>query len=282
MKNSRLDEINLPSCFKDALHANKGKAFAFDHGDIRTLHFDEKFIQSAMRISAPDELLLSYTRTMMAFLLFNPEPRHILMIGLGGGSLAKCCHRMLPATRITVLELDAEVIALRHKFRIPDNDELFQVIHIDAVAYLATMTDKVDIILHDGFTADCLAPTLSTEAFYELCHSVLERDGVLVSNLWGDAADLASVMHRLYAVFDGRLWWSGADKSFNRIVFSAKSIDVAMSRSTHLKQAIQLDLRYDFAFCELIDRFQCACGKNQAEFEAIAGNDMWAAFMQTC
>jgi spermidine synthase len=282
MKNSRLDEITLPSCFEDALHENKGKAFAFEHGDIRTLHFDEKFIQSAMRISAPDELLLSYTRTMMAFLLFNPAPRHILMIGLGGGSLAKCCRRMLPATRITVLELDGDVIALRNKFCVPDNDALFQVIHIDAVDYLAAMTDKVDIILHDGFTADCLAPTLSTRTFYELCHSVLEWDGVLVSNLWGDAADLASVMHRLYATFDGKLWWSGADKSFNRIVFSAKSIAVAMSRSTHSKQAIQLDLRYDFAFCELIDHLQCACGKSRAAFEAIAGNDMWVAFMQTC
>ena len=64
-------------------------------------------------------MYVSYTRAMMAFLLFNPEPRHVLMIGLGGGSLAKYCHRKLPATRITVLELDHDVIALRAKFGIP-------------------------------------------------------------------------------------------------------------------------------------------------------------------
>ena len=82
-------EIHFPSHFEDAFRGSAGKPFAFDNDDMRTLHFDDRFIQSAMRISAPNELLLSYTRAMMGFLLFKPQPRHILMIGLGGGSLAK-------------------------------------------------------------------------------------------------------------------------------------------------------------------------------------------------
>lgn len=281
MKNpSRDDDITLPSRFEDDLHRSEGKPFAFDHGDLRTLHFDEKFIQSAMLISAPDHLLLSYTQAMMAFLLFNPKPRHILMIGLGGGSLAKYCYRKLPATRITVLELDSDVIALRDKFAIPDNDQRFQIIHADALDYLAAIDHKADIILHDGFTADGLAPELCTEAFYRLCHAALERDGVLVSNLWGDATDLAPVMQRLYAVFVWRLWWSGASRSFNRIVFSARNADQAMFPSLLAKRAAQLDLHHNFSFCDLVDRLQTACGKSRAEFEAIAGNDMRDAFMQ--
>ena len=281
MKNSsRDDDITLPDRFGDDLYRSEGKPFAFDHGDLRTLHFDEKFIQSAMRISAPDALLLSYTQAMMAFLLFNPEPRHILMIGLGGGSLAKYCHRKLPATRITVLELDSDVINLRGKFVIPDDDERFQIIHADAVDYLNAMDHQVDIILHDGFTADGLAPSLCTEAFYRLCHTVLERDGVLVSNLWGDAADLTPVMQRLYAVFDWRLWWTGASGSFNRIVFSAKSIDEVRFQSSLSTRARQLDVHHNFSFCDLVDRLQTACGKSRADFESMAGNDMRAAFLQ--
>jgi len=224
--------------------------------------------------------LLSYTRAMMAFLLFHPKPRHILMIGLGGGSLAKYCYRKLPATRVTVLELDPDVIALRDKFVIPDNDERFQVIHAEAVDYLTTMKEKVDIILHDGFSADGLAPSLSSEAFYRLCHAGLECDGVLISNLWGDAIDLVPVMQRLYTVFDQRLWWCCASGSFNRIVLSAKSINEEMSQSTLSKRAIRLDLRHDLSLYDLVARLQTASGKNRAEFEAIAGNDMHAAFMQ--
>ncbi|WP_025916924.1 fused MFS/spermidine synthase [Herminiimonas sp. CN] len=281
MKNSSLDDdISLPSRFENDLFKSEGKPFAFDHGDLRTLHFDEKFIQSAMRISAPDRLLLTYTQAMMAFLLFNPEPRHILMIGLGGGSLAKYCYRALPATRITVLELDADVINLRHKFLIPDDDERFQIMHTDAVDYLAAMDHQVDIILHDGFSADGLAPSLSTEAFYRRCRSVLEHDGVLVSNLWGDAADLVPVMQRLHAVFDDRLWWTGASGSFNRIVYAAKNIDEAMFRSSLSKRTMQLDLRHSFSFSDLADRLQTAYGKSRADFEQAAGNDMRTAFLQ--
>ena len=40
-----------------------------------------------MLASDPDFLVLSYTRTMMAFLLFNSEPKRIAVLGLGGGSI---------------------------------------------------------------------------------------------------------------------------------------------------------------------------------------------------
>ena len=60
---------------------------------VRSLHIGGLAIQSAMRMSAPDQLELHYTRAMMAFLLFEPRPRDILMIGLGGGSMANSGSR---------------------------------------------------------------------------------------------------------------------------------------------------------------------------------------------
>jgi len=58
-----------------------------------------------MRLSAPDTLELHYTRTMMSFLLFSPQPRRALMIGLGGGSIAKFMRRFMPDTQLTVVEI---------------------------------------------------------------------------------------------------------------------------------------------------------------------------------
>ena len=51
---------------------------------VRTLHIGSDTVQSSMRISKPNDLEVTYTRSMMAFLLFKPEPRDVLMIGLGG------------------------------------------------------------------------------------------------------------------------------------------------------------------------------------------------------
>jgi len=54
-----------------------------DARGVRTLHLGGDAIQSAMRLADPYALALDYTRCMMAFLLFHPEPREALMIGLG-------------------------------------------------------------------------------------------------------------------------------------------------------------------------------------------------------
>jgi spermidine synthase len=48
--------------------------------------------------------------------LCEPRPTKVLMIGFGGGSLAKYCHRHLLTTQVTVVEIDPEVIALRTHF----------------------------------------------------------------------------------------------------------------------------------------------------------------------
>lgn len=60
------------------------KPFIRDHRGIRYLDFDMHTIQSAMCLDDPFALDLAYTRKMTAFLLFNPEPREVLLLGLGG------------------------------------------------------------------------------------------------------------------------------------------------------------------------------------------------------
>src|SRR5690606_27155402 len=46
---------------------------------LRHLHVGGSAIQSAMRLDAPDDLALAYTRAMMAGLLFCPEPRDVTL-----------------------------------------------------------------------------------------------------------------------------------------------------------------------------------------------------------
>jgi len=70
---------------------------------VRHLHVGGEAIQSAMRLEDPFALELDYTRCMMAFLLLHPAPRRALMIGLGGGSLAKLVFRHLRKTRARII-----------------------------------------------------------------------------------------------------------------------------------------------------------------------------------
>ncbi|MES2015483.1 MAG: transferase spermidine synthase [Pseudomonadota bacterium] len=265
--------------FARAVEESQGKPFTFDHDGMRTLHLDGRFIQSAMRLSAPNELLLSYTKAMTAFLLLKPAPRHILMIGLGGGSLAKYCYQQLPATRITVLESEADVIALRGAFAIPADDDRFQVLHADAASYLAAMTHTVDVILHDGFDADGLAPGLGNRAFYLECERVLDQDGILVANLLGDTDELLPTMLDLHAVFGQALWWADAAACFNRIVLAKKQATPVPPRAELLRMAAALELRGAPALNDFIERTRSAWGKTRDEFAMMAAYDLDAAFV---
>lgn len=212
----------IPFSFKQSLLASRGKPFVFSEGDTRSLHFEEKYVQSEMSLTAPYELALNYTRVMMEFREFTSSPRHVLMIGLGGGSLAKYCYRNLPSTRITVVEIDADVIALREEFMIPPDDDRFQVIHADGARFIDCAKQDVDVLLLDGFNASGQAVELSSMRFYCACRRVLMNAGMLVVNLSGAAADLTYSAIRLGAAFEQKTWQRQVPGSNNRIIFALK------------------------------------------------------------
>src|SRR5882724_6370671 len=82
------------------------KPFIVDNGRRRFLHFDFDAVQSAMETQDPHKLTLAYTRKMMAFLLFKRDPGRILLLGLGGGSLAKFCYKHLGSVALTAIEVN--------------------------------------------------------------------------------------------------------------------------------------------------------------------------------
>ncbi|MET0264671.1 MAG: fused MFS/spermidine synthase [Duganella sp.] len=177
-------------------------------------------VQSEMRLSQPDALVLSYSRAMMCFALFHPRPAHIVMVGLGGGSLAKFCHRHLPHSRITVLELRADVIALREQFAIPPDDARLRIIEADAVSYMRHLRDSVDVLLVDGFDQDGLPPALGSAAFYADCRRALRPGGVLATNIFSYDPRYGVMLKRLRQAFRGRLCWFRGIAGNNRIIFA--------------------------------------------------------------
>jgi spermidine synthase len=211
------------------------KPFIEDCGPLRYLHFDLDNVQSVMRLDDPDALCLAYTRKMMAFLLFNSEPRRILQLGLGGGSLAKFCYRHLPDASITVLEIDSDVLALREEFRVPPNDQRFHVVQGDGVQYIAGRAPREDIILVDACDRTGLSPTLSAPDLYSNLRRRLNVNGVLVVNICGDETDVENHVARVRGVFGQRLIALPAREDGNLIVLGFR-------RAPRLWDGAQLDI----------------------------------------
>ncbi|MFZ3001441.1 MAG: fused MFS/spermidine synthase [Undibacterium umbellatum] len=203
---------------------HEGRPFHFDDGNLRIMYLNPKCMQSAMKLDAPDELVCAYSRTVMGLLMFHPQPRHILLIGLGGGSLVKYCYRHLPDSRITVLEINADVIAMRDLFMLPQDDERLKVIHCDAVTHLQINTYDADVLLLDAYDENGLVADLNTAEFYAICHSNLQADGIMVANVWGKPSALAGMLSRLRQQFARQVNWARSPDSYNLIVYAIKGV----------------------------------------------------------
>jgi spermidine synthase len=181
------------------------RPFVIEDDGARCLYFTRDFIQSEMRLADPVALEFAYTRKMMAFLLFLPEPRSILMLGLGGGSLARFCRRHLPAAPITAVEIDADVLAFRDQFLLPAEGEDFRVVQADAATFVASCEERFDVVMIDAFDRDGVAPSLCTREFYEDVRGLLPRRGVAVANLVGPKAERVAHLEMIRRVFDGNV-----------------------------------------------------------------------------
>lgn len=198
------------------------RPYIFDTPFERRMHFTDEATQSAMSLADPDALICQYTRKMMAFLLFNPRPKHIVMIGLGGGSLAKFCYRHLPESRITVVEINQSVIAMREKFCVPDDDDRFRVVHDDGARFVGTMDESMDVLLIDAFDADGIALSLATAEFYSRAASQLAENGVLTMNLWGPRDRYVDNLSRARAAFGESLLLVPVSGDANILLFGFK------------------------------------------------------------
>ncbi len=198
------------------------KPFILDVGRRRFLYLSLDNVQSAMHLDDPDRLSLAYTRMMMAFLLFNGSPERILLLGLGGGSLAKFCYRHLPAAAITAIELNPDVIALREEFRVPRDDDRFCVIHADGSAYVSQPGKVKDVILADACDDKGIAAQLAAESFYQDAWRRLSDAGILVLNLCGDRLTWPSHLSNLRAAFGDEIVMLPGREGGNVVVFAFK------------------------------------------------------------
>ncbi len=200
---------------------------------VRTLHFGSEWIQGAMRIARPWNLELEYTKEMMASLLLREDshfPRKVLLIGLGAASLTKFLYRNYPLAKLTVVEIEANVVAAaRHFFKLPDDPLRLNIVVADGVEYIANSDKTWDLILVDGFDEDARAGGLDTLPFYQSARAHLSSNGIMAVNLLGRNKGFQKSVERIRSAFEGRALAFPSCDSGNAIAFAAGDDPVRLS-----------------------------------------------------
>jgi spermidine synthase len=222
---------------------------------VRTLHVGGEAIQSSMRLEDPYALALDYTRCMMAFLLFHPEPREALMIGLGGGSLAKFFFKHLRKTIVRVVELEPRIVATaRAHFALPPDDARLTVQIGDGAEALAP--ECCDLLVVDAFEDELHVPRLASREFYDGAFLALTEPGALVVNFMDDDPKFDPTLERLERAFGGAVVAMPALYDPNILAFAFKGVEPKISWDVLRRRAEQLESRLGLPFTRYVSRLR--------------------------
>lgn len=214
---------------------------------VRYLHFGTKWVQGAMRVSRPAELVLDYTQQMMAWLLFtDPEPTdHVAILGLGAGSLLRYTLKHTPAGVETV-EWNPQVIAVcRAYFRLPDSDRSV-ITQADAQQWV---TDDIHqkrfaALMIDLYDAQAEGPVCESRDFYAGCYRVLRDTGVMAVNLFGNHSSFARNLANIQDAFGNRVLQLPQTSAGNCIVLAFGDAALKQTTAELLERAEQVQTQH--------------------------------------
>jgi len=205
---------------------------------FRYLILDRTF-HATMWKTAPGSLFLPYSQLMVASLAWAPEPKRGLILGHGGGSIAKWLAQHWPSLEVDVVEFDPVVVRMAEDYfdyHPPANHHVFVK---DGRAFLNSTGHTYDVMWIDAFARDMIPFHLTTEEFYSLIRARLNPDGVVAVNLAssgkeGDLARAAAVIQTMKQAFpvlqtfavEGP-WKTGMTLAKNLIFFGGHPIETA-------------------------------------------------------
>jgi len=160
--------------------------------------------QSVVKRGDPDHLELPYTRVIPVAFAFVDNPRNVLVVGLGGGTIPSFVRRHFPEARIDAVDIDPGVVEVaRSHFGFREDANMRAYVE-DGRRFIERTGRRYDVIFLDAFGADSVPYSLATREFLVSVRRALAPGGAVIGNIWGrDYNPLYDSMLRTYlAVYD--------------------------------------------------------------------------------
>ncbi|WP_129647131.1 spermidine synthase [Peristeroidobacter agariperforans] len=178
------------------LHSERSlyrEVLVYETGDVRCICFT-RFCrigrQTCQDVKHPDRIVMNYPQMMLSSLFVKPEPKSVLIIGLGGGTIPRALHELAPQARIDVVEIDPAVVKVaRRYFDLGDNSAL-NVIEADGrvqVKKALREQRSYDLIMLDAFDHEYIPEHLLTREFLQEVKALLAPGGVLAANTFSSS-----------------------------------------------------------------------------------------------
>lgn len=231
-----------------------GEIEVVDDAVYRSMHFGSAPKQSSMLLRDPLYLALTYTRAMTAALLFNPAPQRVLLIGLGGGSLAKFLLHYVPECHIDVVEMRQRVVEVAYShFKLPEDPRLK--VHIgDGGSFVRNSERGVyDLLLIDAFLGNGIARSVCGISFFEACRNLLRDGGLFSMNLWnGDFITAREMREDIRQSFDDNALQLPVEGKDNTVAIAANGEPLKKRLRTLRETATTLEKQTSIEFGSML------------------------------
>lgn len=183
--------LATPSTAVNVIHTEKSlyrNIVVYEEDGQRCMSFSQReqsARQTCKSLDDPQAFVFTYTKMMMGALYLNPHPRHVLIIGLGGGVLPTALAQMYPDAAIDVVEIDPAVVSVAREFFGFATGPKLQVIEQDGRVFVkraGKAGSQYDLILLDAFDHQYIPEHLLTQEFLLEVKKLLTADGVLAAN----------------------------------------------------------------------------------------------------
>ncbi len=200
--------------------------------------------QSCINSRRPREMVFAYTRMSMVSLLFTPDPRNILVVGLGGGTLPTAFRDLYPAAHIDSVEIDPAVVRVAERFFQFEASDNLRVHTQDARVWTKRAMrrgKRYDIIILDAFNGEYIPEHLMTREYLEETKALLAPGGTLLANTFA-ISDLYDHESTTYTSVFGSFINFRIPESANRVIIvgdRALSDDELRNRADALRAPLK-------------------------------------------
>jgi spermidine synthase len=174
-----------PGVLFDGPSEINGRIVVTDKGDERELRFSpDGARQSVVRVGAPKDLRLPYLRTAMLSLVLAPQPRRVLIVGLGGGTMAMFLRALFPEAEIEGVDIDPKVVEVAQAHLGFKPDAKLRATIADGRKVTEQSQGNYDLIFLDAYNDEEPPRHLLTVEFLNTVKARLAPGGVAVGNVW--------------------------------------------------------------------------------------------------
>ncbi|MHC0448488.1 MAG: spermidine synthase [Candidatus Lariskella arthropodorum] len=204
------------------------KMWIYDTSKERCLSFKDPRLgrlsrQSCIMLADVDKIVFDYQKSILSALYINTGPKKVLMIGLGGGTLAKAILALLPDVTLDIVEINRDMPYVAKQYFFFNATEKTNIVIMDGaefIRYKAQQYNKqgYDFIIMDAFDQDYIPDHFLKKEFVMQLKEIMRDGGILAVNTFTSSKHYERETELYHAIF-GKFWSLSTQ---NRVILATK------------------------------------------------------------